>query len=126
MKHRFQDSIQVRIDIDSAAQRVMVPSLLLQPLIENAFRHGAGTMTAGGLIEVLGETRNGTLHLVVRDNGPGIPGDTENTARQGVGLSNAAERLRQLYGEKHVLKIRNRFDGGGLEVCIDIPARLSH
>jgi two-component system, LytTR family, sensor kinase len=106
----------------------MAPCLLLQPLVENAFRHGAGTKTDGGLIEVIGEARNGTLHLVVRDNGPGIEGDIDKRTRKGVGLSNMFERLRQLYGGRHTITIRNRpgTEGGGLEVLIDIPARPGH
>src|SRR5205823_4769160 len=105
MKARFQDSIQVRKDIDARAKQAMVPSLLLQPLVENAFRHGAGQKTEGGLIEILGSARNGTLSLVVRDNGPGIDGKPEAALNKGLGLSNTAERLRQLYGEQHRMKI---------------------
>jgi signal transduction histidine kinase len=128
MKARFQDSIQVRVDIDSKAQQSMVPSLLLQPLVENAFRHGVGNKTSGGCIEILGSAQNGTLSLVVRDNGPGVSGAPEALLRKGLGLSNTAERLRQMYGNRHRMRISNRpaAEGGGLVVAIEIPARTGH
>jgi LytS/YehU family sensor histidine kinase len=126
MRARFSDSVQVRLDIDPESRQSMVPSLLLQPLVENAFRHGVGRKLEGGIIEVATAAKNGSLSLVVRDNGPGIDGDPKSVLQKGVGLSNIAERLRQLYGNRHQLNIRNRHaaDGGGLEVAIEIPARI--
>lgn len=126
MKSRFQDSIQVRMDVDPKAKQAMVPSMLLQPLVENAFRHGVANRTDGGCIEILGAAQNGTLSLVVRDNGPGIDGDPQAALTKGVGLANTVERLRQLYGERHRMQIRNRpaAEGGGLEVLVDVPARF--
>jgi LytS/YehU family sensor histidine kinase len=128
MRARFQDSIQVRIDIDAQARHMLVPPLLLQPLVENSFRHGAGTKTTGGLIDIQARSNNGTLSLVVRDNGPGIDTAPASVIAKGVGLSNAVERLRQLYGDRQSLAIRNRTDaeGGGLEVVIEVPARPGH
>jgi LytS/YehU family sensor histidine kinase len=125
MKARFSDSIRVRMDIDPKAAQFMVPSLLLQPIVENAFRHGAGTKIDAGLIEIVTSARNGTLSLIVRDNGPGIDGNPQAGIGKGFGLSNTAERLRQLYGDRHRMQIHNRpaSEGGGLEVSIEIPAR---
>ena len=126
MKSRFQDSVQVRIDVEPRARQAMVPSFLLQPLVENAFRHGVANKASGGYIEILGTALNGTLSLTVRDNGPGISGDVSDALHKGIGLSNSAARLRQLYGEQHRMQIRNRSDGGdgGLEIQIDVPARF--
>jgi sensor histidine kinase YesM len=66
--------------------------------------------------------------VIVRDNGPGIEGDPQVVLKKGLGLSNTAERLRQLYGEHHQLRLHNRpaSEGGGLEVAIEIPARANH
>ena len=127
MKGRLQDSIQVRMEIDPRSENAIVPTLLLQPLVENAFRHGVSGRTDGGCIEIFGSTKNGTVFLTVRDNGLGIPGGPEAVLKKGIGLSNTAERLRQLYGSQHQMHIRNRpsADGGGLEVTIEVPARFS-
>ena len=128
MKGRFQDSIAVRMRIDVGAYKVRIPSMLLQPIVENAFRHGAGRRTDGGCIEISGTAKNGTLSLRVSDNGPGIVGDMDLALGRGFGLSNTVERLRQLYGTDHRFEIRNRpgTEGGGLEVLIDVPARFGN
>jgi two-component system, LytTR family, sensor kinase len=128
MKGRFSDSVRVHMNIDPKTRQAMVPSLVLQPLVENAFRHGAGNKIEGGLIEILTMARNGTLTLIVRDDGPGMPGDPRSAFSKGLGLSNTAERLRQLYGDRHQMRIRNRpaGEGGGLEIAIEIPARFDN
>ena len=127
MKARFQDSVQIRIDVDPKISGAMVPSFMLQPLVENAFRHGLAGKPSGCAIEILGTARNGTLSLTVRDNGPGISGDIDAALSKGIGLSNTKARLRQLYGEQQRMEIRNRSaDGdGGLEIRIDVPARFN-
>jgi len=126
MKARFSDSVRVHVEIDPKSEQAMVPSLVLQPLVENAFRHGVGSKVDGGLIEIVATACNGTITLTVRDDGPGIDGDPQAAFSKGVGLSNTAERLRQLYGDRHQMRIRNRpaTEGGGLEVAVEIPARL--
>jgi signal transduction histidine kinase len=128
MSARFAESIRVDLSVDPNTQNVMVPTLLLQPLVENAFRHGAGCNVEGGRIEVITAAHNGTVSIIVRDDGPGVAGDPKNALHKGFGLSNTAERLRQLYGDRHQLRINNRpaSQGGGLEVAIEIPARSNH
>jgi LytS/YehU family sensor histidine kinase len=128
MKGRFAESIRVNLSVDPNTQNTMVPSLLLQPLVENAFRHGAGNNVEGGNIEIVTSAHNGTVSIIVRDNGPGVAGDPKTALHQGFGLSNTAERLRQLYGDQHQLRINNRpaSEGGGLEIAIEIPARFNH
>jgi signal transduction histidine kinase len=128
MRGRFSDSVQVRMDIDPDSTELMVPSLLLQPLVENAYQHGAGKNLDGGTIEIAAAARNGSLCIAVRDNGPGIASDPRAALQKGIGLSNIAERLRQHYGDQHQLHIANRpaANGGGLEVAIEIPARPGH
>ena len=124
MRARFADSVSVEVNVDRDAQPVMVPTLLLQPLVENAFRHGIANRTSGSRIEVSGHVKNGLVRLIVADNGPGIRGSLESARTQGVGLSNTARRLEQLYGSAHCFELRNRpeAEGGGLEVAIEIPS----
>jgi hypothetical protein len=100
----------------------MVPHLILQPLVENAIRHGLAVRQGPGHIEVFAERRGDRLVMQVRDDGVGLP--TEATpGRSGIGLRNASERLRQLYGKDHRFELRNR-EPKGVVVEIDIPFRL--
>jgi two-component system LytT family sensor kinase len=127
MRARFQDSIRVCVEVDREAQNAMVPTLLLQPIVENAFRHGIAAKTGGGCIEIRAAVSNGAVRLTVSDNGPGIEIPTERAMEKGFGLSSTARRLEQLYGNEHRLELRNRSGsaGGGLEVVIEIPSRRS-
>ena len=128
MKGRFSETVRVEMKIDPNTEILMVPTLLLQPIVENAFRHGAGSNIEGGMIQVVTAAHNGTLSVVVRDNGPGVAGDPQVAVKRGLGLSNTAERLNQLYGDRHQFRLNNRpaVEGGGLEVAIEIPARSNH
>jgi hypothetical protein len=97
----------------------MVPHLILQPLVENAIRHGLAVRNAPGHIEVFAERRGDRLVMEVRDDGVGLQA-ASLTARHGIGLRNASERLRQLYGKDHRFELRPR-EHGGVVVEIDIP-----
>ncbi len=89
---RFEDRLSCRVDVAPDVLDERVPSLILQPLVENAVRHGLGASPAPCRIEIASERRNGSLHLSVRDDGPGLsPG-----AAEGVGLSNTRSRLELL------------------------------
>jgi len=125
MKARFADSITVEVRVDRNARHLMVPPLLLQPLVENSFRHGLTNRSKDGWIGVSGGVRNGSMRLTVADNGSGIPGSLEAAMSKGLGLSNTSRRLKQLYGTEHRFELRNRItsEGGGLEVEIEIPSR---
>src|SRR5262245_1210386 len=108
MRARFADLVSVDVNVDRETQGVMVPTLLLQPLVENAFRHGIANRSGGGRIEVSGYLKNGSVRLLVADNGPGIQGSLEAAKMRGIGLSNTARRLEQLYGRAHSFDLRNR------------------
>ena len=88
-------------------------SLILQPLVENAVKHGLPPRAAAGTIEIAAERRGGTLHLSVSDDGVGMSG----AAGEGVGLANTRARLRQLYGTRQSLDLAGRADGG---VCVRV------
>lgn len=117
MKARFGDRLDVRIDVDAAAQAIPVPSMILQPLIENAVRHGNAERTGRGVISLRGRRRDDMLVLEIEDDGPG----SDDDAPIGLGLTTTMERLRILHGDRH------RFDAsrveGGFRVTIALPDR---
>jgi len=117
---RFSDRLQIDLNIDPAVTKAMVPNLLLQPLVENAVRHGLGKSAASGRLGISAEPDNGFLKLSVTDNGAGLPDNWQLKSSSGIGLANTAARLQQLYNGNHRLDIRNRKEGG-VEVLVVIP-----
>ena len=121
---RFSDRLQVKLDIDPATIKAMVPNLILQPLTENALRHGFGRSADSGLVGISSAIEDGHLRLTVYDNGAGLPDDWQLKGSAGIGLANTAARLQQLYDDNHQFDIRNRH-GSGVEVVIVMPLRIS-
>jgi LytS/YehU family sensor histidine kinase len=121
---RFSDRLQIEFDIDPATTKALVPNLILQPLTENALRHGIGRSADSGLVGISSAITNGHLRLTVYDNGAGLPDDWQMKGSTGIGLANTAARLQQLYDDNHQFDIRNR-DGGGVEVVILMPMRTA-
>ncbi|MBZ5689376.1 MAG: histidine kinase [Acidobacteriia bacterium] len=120
---RFHDRLKVRMDVPPDLLGVYVPSLALQPLVENAIKHGISVDSAAGRLEIAAQRNNGRVSLRVRDDGPGpVPG---SRLRFGVGLNNVQSRLKQLYGDESSLEL-TRGDGRGCEAIITIPLRSSH
>ena len=111
-----------RIDVAQQTLDAKVPNLLLQPIVENAIRHGIAPRSTPGLIEIEAKQRNGTLRIQVRDNGPGLPAHrtSENLFKRGLGLANTETRLERLYGSDHLFDLSNNPDGG-LVVTMEIP-----
>lgn len=118
---RFPDRLQVWMDVEPGTQEARVPSLILQPIVENAIKHGVARSSSAGKIEIEAARENGTLRLTVRDDGPGID-VSESKVEEGVGLANTRERLRQMYGSSSELSLRNR-ENGGLRVTLSLPYR---
>jgi signal transduction histidine kinase len=121
-KTRFGSRLAVRLEIQPEALEALVPNLILQPLVENAIRHGVEPRSKPGVIELRAYRDDGRLHLEVRDNGPGLP--PEPPARAGIGLANTRARLEHLYGDAHDLTLRNA-DSGGVIVDVALPFRLA-
>ena len=96
MEVRFQDKLEVSIETEPSLDEALVPNLVLQPLVENAFRHGLALMQTVGRVAVRVVRDDGDLVLTVRDNGRG----PTNPVHEGVGLTNTRARLTQLYGER--------------------------
>jgi two-component sensor histidine kinase len=117
---RFSDRLVVRKEIAPDTQNALVPSLILQPLVENAIRHGIEPREEKGEVTIRTRRENDTLVLSVSDNGAGLNGSNSATGRNGVGLSNTRSRLLHLYGSNSKLNLANA-GGGGLEACIEMP-----
>ena len=119
---RFGDRLQVEFDIAPDTLDAAVPNMLLQPLVENAIRHGIARKVGGGRVEITARREDGELCLVVRDTGPGLA-EAKPGLSKGVGLANTRSRLEHLFGERHSLDFSEP-PGGGLAVKIVIPFTL--
>jgi hypothetical protein len=119
-KARFSDRLTVAFSVETEALGVPVPWLLLQPIVENAILHGVAAKAGPGRVEVTGRVMDGSLHLEVRDDGPGLPQNRRIV--EGTGLANTRERLGKLYGDASSMTIRNR-STGGIAVEITLPCQ---
>ena len=118
---RFGEKLRFIKEIDPATLDRLVPSMLLQPLIENSIRHGLATKVDGGLVRVRSYLADGRLHLVVEDDGVGIPEARLATLfEQGIGVSNVNERMKVLYGPDYRMWIDSK-PGEGTRTGIEIP-----
>lgn len=122
-KARFGDRLRVALEIQPDTLDARVPYLILQPLVENAIRHGIAPRSAPGRIEVRAELSGGRLWLEVRDDGSGLPENGRGAANGGIGLANTRARLEQLYGAAHRFEFRNAAEGG-LVVALSFPFRV--
>jgi LytS/YehU family sensor histidine kinase len=121
MQIRFQGRLSIQSQIEPSALDALVPNLILQPLVENAIKHGVSKIDDEGRIEIHARREGERLLMCVRDNGPHV---TENglLAAEGVGLRNTRERLEQLYGVDQSLTLRAA-EGGGVIAEVIIPFR---
>jgi two-component sensor histidine kinase len=119
---RFGDRLDVQLDVDPVTRNAMVPSLLLQPLVENAIRHGLAPRAIGGQVHVSAARDGEELRLEVRDDGVGAQTRGGSLSREGVGLANTRERLRRLHGERQRFVYETR-PGAGFAVRIALPFR---
>jgi signal transduction histidine kinase len=117
---RFADRLAINLDIDPKALDVPVPHMILQPLVENAVKHGIAPRSAPGSIWVRAARDNGCLRMEVTDDGVGL---AKGAVKEGIGLSNTRARLRQLYGDGQKMELVAP-PGGGFSARLEIPARL--
>jgi two-component system LytT family sensor kinase len=121
---RLGDRLNVVLDFASDTLHAQVPHLLLQPLVENAIKHGVSKISSPGEVSVLTTREDGRLHLMITDNGPGLGVTPKASSGGGLGLRATQERLRTLYGSNQRLEIRSK-PGDGVEVSVEIPFRAA-
>ena len=119
---RFSDRLRVRFLVDDALRDAAVPAFVLQPLVENALRHGIAKLADGGVVEIRAERDGDMLVLAVCDNGPGVtmPVDPGANGGNGLGLANTRERLTTLYGARATLELRAT-PGDGTRTVVRLP-----
>jgi sensor histidine kinase YesM len=122
---RFKDRLRVELNIDPQTRNGLVPNLILQPLVENAIRHGIGPRRAPGCVRISSWRDGDELWMEIQDDGLGLTRGRGQMPREGVGLRNTRERLRQLYGDEHLLRLEDA-PSGGCRVIIRIPFRTTH
>jgi LytS/YehU family sensor histidine kinase len=122
---RFQDRLTVNCNIEDGVRAALVPSLILQPLVENAIRHGISPRAGAGYVQVTARRLGDKLSITILDDGVGVRArrSRERSRGTGLGLTNTATRLNHLYGENHEFESGPR-DEGGYSVRITIPFKL--
>ncbi|NTX59747.1 histidine kinase [Myxococcus sp. CA051A] len=118
---RFQDRLRVDWDVDDALLDARVPHLVLQPLVENAIRHGVSARTAAGVLRIRARRQGDALSLEVEDDGPGLPAGFDLERSPGIGLSNTRARLSQLYGDAGRVVVAPPREGVGMVATVTLP-----
>jgi hypothetical protein len=118
-KARFVERLQLSVDIPRELLLAQVPTLILQPMVENAIKHGIAKRAQGGAVRIAASRSDNVLTLAVYNDGPGLPAGWE-TSLPGIGISNMRTRLRSLYGDGFKLKLENQAPDG-VEVSVSVP-----
>ncbi len=121
-KLRFGDRLRLEFDVDERAESALVPSLLFQPLVENAMKYAIAPREEGGSVTILAGIEGGALRLAVQDDGPGLPAAGTSGKGRGVGLRNTRERLKVLYGDAHRIDVVDV--APGLRVEMRLPLEV--
>jgi two-component system, LytTR family, sensor kinase len=122
-KERYRERMQVEVEVAPDTLAGEVPYLLLQPVVENAFKHGIDTLSEGGVLRIKAHRHADSLCLSVWDNGPGFVAPAPGRSEEHVGLGNTRARLQGLYGDNYRLDILSR-SGMGTEVQILLPYKI--
>ena len=117
---RFGSRLKLEYAVEEPALEALVPSLLLQPLIENAVKYAISPREEGGLIRIEGRLRSGMLEVTVIDDGPGLRDGNALIEGRGVGLRNTRERLNALYSERHRFAVLNSHPGVRIEIGLPL------
>ncbi len=121
-KIRFEERLTVETQVSPEAMPMNVPSLILQPIVENALKHGIGRNLNGGILTIAATIRDGVLQLIVRDNGDGFMVTDATKTGLGIGLAHVEQRLKKMYGNGYGLRIASA-EPKGAEVILNLPAR---
>jgi len=117
-KVRFVERLQCSVDVPTELLPAQVPTLILQPIVENAIKHGISQRAQGGIIRILASRSNGRLTLSVYNDGPSLPAN--GRIHSGIGIANMRTRLQSLYGDAFELNMHNQ-GPGGVEVSVSVP-----
>ncbi len=120
---RFEDRLRVDWDVDAGVLDARVPHLVLQPLVENAIRHGVSMRSAAGVLRIRARRLGDALELEVVDDGPGLPAGFDLERSPGIGLSNTRARLAQLYGDAGRMCVASPPGGTGTVATVLLPLR---
>jgi signal transduction histidine kinase len=113
---RFQDRLHTDFDVAPDTLTALVPNLILQPIVENAVRHGVSAKSGTGMIKLIAKRQDAKLQITISDNGPGIQGQLN----QGIGITSTRNRLEQMYGAHGIFQITNQHEGGTIAI-LEIP-----
>jgi two-component system LytT family sensor kinase len=119
-KLRFGDRLRLEFEVDERAESALVPSLLLQPLVENAMKYAIAPREQGGAVTVIAGIEGRQLRLAVVDDGPGLPPAMASGNGRGVGLRNTRERLKVLYGDAHSVEVADASPGLAVEMRLPL------
>jgi two-component system, LytTR family, sensor kinase len=122
-RERFGERLRVEFDVDDGAREAEVPSLILQPLVENALRHGIEPGASAGLVQISLRVDGARLRVRVSDNGPGFSAEFSTERDGGIGLKNTVSRLERLYGSDAAIRFVRGVPGGA-DVQIELPLRM--
>jgi len=120
---RFSDRLSIEMKIEPDTLEALVPNLILQPLAENAIRHGIARRVSAGTVGISARIQKGLLQISIYDDGPGLNGDGAAEGK-GIGLTNTRDRLERLYRDEYKFAVRNR-EPRGVEVMLRIPLRFA-
>ena len=117
-KARFEERLTATVSVNPDTLHALVPTFILQPLVENAIRYGTAPSSGKGVVEIQAWRSNGKLHLRVKDDGPGLPAGWDPERSVGIGISNTRERLQRLYGHRE--QTFSLVSNAGKGVCVDL------
>jgi LytS/YehU family sensor histidine kinase len=120
---RFSDRLTVEMKIAPETLEALVPNLILQPLVENAIRHGIARRVSSGAVCIGSRIHQGLLQINIEDDGPGLTSESKSEG-SGIGLRNTRDRLERLFGTEYRFDVRNRALRG-VEVTLTIPLRFA-
>jgi sensor histidine kinase YesM len=120
---RFGNRLKLHFDVPSSCESIDVPSLILQPLVENAIKFGIAPSETGGEISIIAKAEESYLIIKVTDTGPGINVETSSIKSVGIGLKNTDERLKQFYNDDYELKLEKTKEGG---FCVTLKLPSDH
>jgi hypothetical protein len=121
---RFSGRVQQQMNVDPHVHDAIVPTMILQPIVENAYAHGLSRLSASGMLSIHASSHGSTLRLSVTNTGMGLRPENNKAQGKGVGLSNVRDRLRMHYGEDQSLSIAE-LEGNVVEVVVTLPLRFS-